>query len=62
MIKKGVLGALSVDSEKMALINKFTKQLPQYFTVADGIVQANGVIFELDTNTNKPISITRIQF
>ena len=44
------------------IINKFTKQLPQYFTVADGIVQANGVIFELDTNTNKPISITRIQF
>ena len=26
MIKKGVLGALSVDSEKMALINKFTKR------------------------------------
>ena len=44
------------------IIDKFTKQLPQFFTVAEGEVQANGVIFEINPNNNKAYSITRIQF
>lgn len=44
------------------IINKFTVQTPQYFTVADGPVKAQGVIFEIDPNTSKINTITRVNF
>lgn len=44
------------------IINKFTVQTPQYFTVADGPVKAQGVIFEIDPNTSKINAITRVNF
>ncbi len=44
------------------IIDKFTIQTPQYFTVADGEVKANGVIFDINPDTSKINSITRIKF
>ena len=44
------------------IIDKFTLQTPQYFTVADGEVKANGVIFDINPDTNKINSITRVKF
>lgn len=44
------------------IIDKFTSQLPQYFTVAEGDVKANGVIFDINPDTKKINSIVRIKF
>lgn len=44
------------------IIDKFTIQTPQYFTVADGEVKANGVIFDINPDTSKINSITRLKF
>lgn len=44
------------------IINKFTLQTPQFFTVADGDVKANGVIFDIDPSSAKINSIKRIKF
>ena len=44
------------------IIDKFTLQTPQYFTVADGEVKANAVIFDINPDTNKINSITRVKF
>lgn len=44
------------------IVDKFTVQTPQYFTVAEGEVKANGVIFEIDCNSSKILSITRVKF
>lgn len=45
-----------------AILDKFTKQMPQYFTVADGVVVANAVIFDIESNTNQIKSVNRINF
>lgn len=44
------------------IIDKFTIQTPQYFTVADGEVRAHGVIFDINPDTLKINSINRIKF
>ena len=44
------------------IINKFTTQLPQFFTVADGPVKADCVVFEIDENTNKILNVKRHSF
>ena len=44
------------------IIDKFTTQLPQFFTVADGEVKANGIIFDINPDSKKINSITRIKF
>ena len=44
------------------IIDKFTLQMPQFFTVADGEVKVNGVIFDIDPSSSKINSIKRIKF
>lgn len=44
------------------IIDKFTKQMPQYFTVADGDIKAHGAIFEINTDTKKVIDVKRVVF
>lgn len=44
------------------IIDKFTMQIPQFFTVADGEVKANGVIFDINPDTSKINSILRTRF
>ncbi len=44
------------------IIDKFTLQTPQYFTVAEGTVKVNGVIFDINPDSAKINSITRIKF
>lgn len=44
------------------IIDKFILQTPQYFTVAEGEVQVSGVIFDINPDSNKINSITRIKF
>ena len=55
-----VNGILGTKSE--LIIDKFTKQLPQYFAVADGEIKAHGAIFDVDTDTKKVVEIKRIVF
>lgn len=55
-----VNGILGTRAE--AIINKFTKQIPQYFTVADGEIKACGIIVEIDPDSRKIISMTRVRF
>lgn len=44
------------------IVDKFTMQTPQSFTVADGEVKANGVVFDINPDTSKINSIVRIKF
>ena len=44
------------------IVDKFTLQTPQYFSVAEGDVKANGVIFDIDPNSSKINAIKRIKF
>lgn len=44
------------------IIDRFVKQMPQYFSVADGDIRVCGAIFDLDTSTNKVISVKRVTF
>ena len=44
------------------IIDKFILQTPQYFTVAEGEVKVNGVIFDIDPDSIKINSITRTKF
>lgn len=44
------------------IINKFTLQTPQYFTVAEGDVNGHGVIFDIDPHSSTVKSIQRVMF
>lgn len=44
------------------IVNKFTTQLPQLFSVADGEVKAHGALFDIDPNTTKVKTISRVKF
>lgn len=44
------------------IVDKFTRQTPQFFTVAEGEVKAHGVIFEINPDTHKITTINRIKF
>ncbi len=45
-----------------AIIDKFTLQTPQYFNVAEGEVNVYGAIFDIDPNSSKIKSVTRVKF
>ena len=45
---------------KEIIINRFTKLIPEKFVVADGPVQLNGIITDIDEITGKTESINRI--
>ena len=53
-------GILGTKSE--IIIDRFVKQTPHYFEVADGDVKAHGAIFEVDVDTKKVLEIKRIVF
>lgn len=53
----GVIG-----TEADAVIEKFRTKMPVRFKVADGRIKACGAIFDLDTDTKKVRSVTRIVF
>lgn len=44
------------------IVNKFTTQMPQFFTVADGEVKAHGTIFDINPDSSRINSIVRIKF
>ena len=44
------------------IVDKFTLQTPQYFTVAEGTVKVNAVIFDINPDSHKINSITRVKF
>lgn len=44
------------------IVKQFTTQLPQFFAVADGKVQANGIIIDIDPNSKKINSFSRVKF
>jgi len=48
--------------DKDIVIQKFTTLLPVRFEVAKGKAQFNGIVFEVDNNSGKAISIERINF
>ncbi|ADL42812.1 metallophosphoesterase [Caldicellulosiruptor obsidiansis OB47] len=48
--------------DKDIVIQKFTTLLPVRFEVAKGKAQFNGIVFEVDNNTGKAVSIERINF
>lgn len=53
----GILG-----TKAEIIIDRFVKQTPHYFEVADGEVKAHGAIFEVDVDTKKVLEIKRIVF
>lgn len=53
----GILG-----TKKEAVIYRFRTQLPTRFEVADGPIQAQGVIFDLDPSQKKVTAVKRIAF
>lgn len=53
----GVIGA-----DAQAVIEKFRTRMPTRFTVAEGKIQANCVLFELDTDSGRVNSVRRINF
>jgi hypothetical protein len=59
----GMTGPMdSVIGVKMDIaIQKFLTQIPQYFEVASGPFQFNGVIIDIDESTGEAVSIERIQ-
>jgi metallophosphoesterase (TIGR00282 family) len=44
------------------IVNKFVTQTPQFFTVADGEVNIQGAIFDINPDTKKINSVNRIKF
>lgn len=45
-----------------AIIDRFIMQTPQHFIVADGGVKAHGAIFDINPDTKKINSISRVKF
>lgn len=45
-----------------AIIDRFIMQTPQHFIVADGGVKVNGAIFDINPDTKKINSVTRVKF
>ena len=55
--QSGILG-----TDRDAVIDRFRTMMPTRFSVADGAVKADGVIFALDTDRRCSTSIERIAF
>ena len=53
-------GILGTDAD--AVIHRFRTMMPTRFSVADGPVQAQGVIFDLDEGAGKVRKVTRVVF
>ena len=53
----GILG-----TDKDAVIQRFTTMMPTRFSVADGPITAQGVIFDLDDNTLTVRTVNRVTF
>ena len=53
-------GILGTDAD--AVIHRFRTMMPTRFSVADGTVQAQGVIFDVDEISGKVRKITRVSF
>ena len=51
-----------IGTDVQAVIRKFRTHLPTHFTVASGPVMAQGAIFDLDPDSGKVKSVTRIHF
>ena len=51
-----------IGTDIKSVIRKFRTHLPTHFTVADGPVRAQGAIFDLDPDSGKVKSVTRIHF
>ena len=51
-----------IGTEANIIIEKFRTKMPVRFKVADGKIKACGAIFDLDTDTKKVRSVTRIVF
>ncbi len=45
-----------------AVIEKFTHQTPQLFTVAEGVSSASGVIFDIDPGSQRIRTVKRVKF
>jgi len=54
--KESIIGA-----DKSIIINTFITEIPEKKPVASGECMFNGVVIEIDDNTNKTISIKRVQ-
>ena len=55
--KEGILG---VDRE--AVLYRFLTKMPKRYTVADGEIEAQGAIFEIDPFAGKTTSVKRVKF
>lgn len=55
-----VESVLGVDKD--IVIYKFTTMLPAKFEIAKGRAQFNGIVFEIDDETGKALSISRLNF
>ena len=55
--KNGILG-----TDADAVIHRFRTMMPTRFSVADGPVQAQGVIFDVDESAGKVRKVTRVSF
>lgn len=53
-------GILGVDKD--AVLYRFLTKMPKRYTVADGAIEAQGAIFEVDPFARKTLSVTRVKF
>ena len=53
-------GILGTDTD--AVIHRFRTMMPTRFSVADGTVQAQGVIFDVDESAGRVRKVTRVRF
>ncbi|MBQ9773031.1 MAG: YmdB family metallophosphoesterase [Clostridia bacterium] len=51
-----------IGTDKEDVINRFRTQMPTRFRVANGKIQANGAIFDVDENAKRVRSVKRITF
>ena len=53
----GVIGA-----DTQIVIERMRTKIPSFFRVADGEIKALGALFDVDTDTGKVRSVTRVSF
>ncbi len=51
-----------IGTKKEQVIDRFRTMMPTRFEVADGPVEAQGVVFEFDVDASRVLSVTRISF
>ena len=55
--KNGILGV-----DKECVLYRFLTKLPKRYVVADGEIEAQGAIFDIDPFAKKTVSVTRVKF